>query len=520
MRMSKTRRAALLLAFTPVFGPPASAASAQAFAVEEATISGLHAALAAGETTCVQVVQGYLDRIRAYDGQGPALKSILAVNPAALETAAAMDAAYRANAAAVGPLFCVPVVLKDNYDTADMPTTGGVRAMAASQPLRDAFAVARLRQAGAIVVAKANLTELAMGGTTVSSLGGQTLNPYDPTRTPGGSSGGSGAAIAASFGIVGTGSDTGQSTRSPASAQSLVGVRGTRGLVSRGGVMPLSVTQDEIGPITRTVEDAARTLQVIAGYDPGDPITAASVGNIPNYLDHLGPAALQGARIGLLTDVVGTSEEHAEVNRVLRRGVATMRSLGAEVVEVSIPDLEALTSDMGLGGAEFGAAFARYLEALGPAAPIRSVGDLLASGAFGVNANSLTTAEASHAAMASPGYGATFQRRDAFQKALYAVMAENDLDALLYPHQRVLVATVAQGTQLERNGVLSNASGFPAVTFPGGFSAPTDTAPIGVPVGLELLGRPWSEGTLLGFAYAFEQAVKPRLPPASTPPLK
>src|SRR5690606_22762525 len=216
----------------------------------------LHSALAAGETTCVDVVEGYIARIEAYDDQGPAISAILTVNPAALEIAAELDAAYAEDPEAVGLLHCVPAIIKDNYNTFDMPTTGGVAAMATSQPTEDAFAVARMREAGAVILAKANLTELAMGGTTFSSLGGQTLNPYDLTRTPGGSSGGTGAAIAASFGILGTGSDTGQSTRSPASAQSLVGIRPTRGLLSRAGVIPLSVTQDEIGPITRTVADA------------------------------------------------------------------------------------------------------------------------------------------------------------------------------------------------------------------------------------------------------------------------
>ena len=193
------------------------------FIPEEATISATASALAAGRVTCVQVVQSHLDRIRAYDDQGPALNALITINPRALDTAAEMDRLYLANKSALRPLHCIPVILKDNYDTADMPTTGGSRTLVESVPLQDAFIVKKLREAGALILAKANLTELALGGTTVSSLGGQTRNPYDITRTPGGSSGGTGAAIAASFGIIGTGSDTGQSIRSPASAQSLVG---------------------------------------------------------------------------------------------------------------------------------------------------------------------------------------------------------------------------------------------------------------------------------------------------------
>src|SRR5262250_334017 len=254
--------------------------TAQRFVPEEATISSIHAALSAREVTCVQVIQAYLNRIEAYDHRGPALNSIITINPHALETAAEMD---RLDTATVRqrPLHCIPVILKDNYDTADMPTTGGSLTLAKLVPAADGFVVKRLRQAGAIVVAKANLMELAWSGTTVSSLGGQTRNPYDLTRTPGGSSGGTGAAIAASFGIVGTGSDTGQSVRSPASAQSLIGLRPTRGLISRTGIIPNSTTQDEAGPITRTVEDAARMLDVMAGYDPDDPITAFGASQIP-----------------------------------------------------------------------------------------------------------------------------------------------------------------------------------------------------------------------------------------------
>src|SRR5438093_3882780 len=256
-------------------------AAQQDFAPEEATISAAHAAFAAGKTTCVQLVRAYLNRIEAYDHRGPALNAIITINPKALETAAEMDRLAAADKFRSGPLHCIPVILKDNYDTADMPTTGGSLTLAESVPTRDAFVVKKLREAGALILAKANLMELARGGTTVSSLGGQTRNPYDLSRTPGGSSGGTGAAIAASFAIAGTGSDTGQSIRSPASAQSLVGLRPTRGLISRGGIIPLSTTQDEAGPITRTVEDAARMLDIMAGYDPDDPITAFSVQKIP-----------------------------------------------------------------------------------------------------------------------------------------------------------------------------------------------------------------------------------------------
>ncbi len=286
--------------------------------LDEASVRSIHAAMAARQVTCAQVVRHYLDRIDAYDDRGPGLTAIIAVNPRAMETAAEMDrldAATRARR----PLHCIPVVLKDNFHTADMPTTGGSVTFKRLQTPDDGFVVKKLREAGAIIIAKANLHELARAGTTVSSLGGQTRNPYDLTRTPGGSSGGTGAAIAANFGVLGTGSDTGQSIRSPSSANSLVGLRATRGLVSRNGVMPFSTTQDEAGPITRSVEDAARMLDVMAGYDPGDPITAFSNGHVPaTYTASLSAAGLKGARIGLLTDFIGTEPIHQDVNRVRR----------------------------------------------------------------------------------------------------------------------------------------------------------------------------------------------------------
>ena len=267
-----------------------------AMLLDEASVRSIHAAIDAKKATCAQVVRHYLDRIEAYDDRGPVVNAIITVNPHAIETAEQLDRLFPAGRYS-RPLYCIPVVLKDNFHTADMPTTGGSLTFAKMQTPEDGFVVKKLRDAGAIVVAKANLHELARAGTTVSSLGGQTKNPYDLTRTPGGSSGGTGAAIAANFGVLGTGSDTGQSIRSPSSANSLVGLRATRGLVSRGGVMPFSTTQDEAGPIVRTVEDAARMLDVIAGYDPADPITAFSTGHIPrSYTASLDPGGLKGAR--------------------------------------------------------------------------------------------------------------------------------------------------------------------------------------------------------------------------------
>ena len=495
-------------------------AQSSSFTLEEATISSVHAALAERRITCVQLVQAYLDRIQAYDDRGPALKAVISVNDKALALAAEADRALAAGAPRPS-LQCIPILLKDNFDTADMPTTGGSVTFKGSVPPDDAFVVARLRQAGAIVIGKTNLTELARAGTTVSSLGGQTRNPYDLTRTAGGSSGGTGAAIAANFAVLGTGSDTGQSIRSPASASSLVGLRPTRGLVSRDGIIPLSPTQDEAGPITRTVEDAARMLDVIAGYDSADPITAFSAGHMPrSYTAALDREGLKGARIGLLTEYLGRDAVHAEVNAIVERAVATMKEAGATVVQVSIADLETTTRDLNLMTFEFQPAFNRYLASLGPRAPIASFDEFVSRGEFHPSLRSTFEADRRVTnGTALPEYQEQLRRRATLRQAVMTTIAANRLDAILYPHQRRLVVPIGED-QVERNGVLSNSTGFPALAFPGGFSKPTADAPIGVPVGLELLGPEWSEPTLFKLAYAFEQRTKVRQPPRSTPPLR
>ena len=281
---------------------------------EEATIPALQQAFREHRVTCHALVSTYLDRIAAYDKAGPKLNAILTLNPHALAQADALDAAF-ARHGATGPLYCVPVVLKDNYNTADLPTTGGSAALAGMQPAKDAFVVGRLRAAGAIVLAKSNMHEFALSGTTVSSLGGQTLNPYDLTRTPGGSSGGTGAAVAANLAMAGTGSDTVNSVRSPASANDLVGIRPTKGLLSLNGIMPVSSTQDAIGPIARHVVDAAIMLQVMAAADPADPATAGH--QHPDYLAGLKAGALKGRRIGVLRVMFGDKPEHQAVNQVM-----------------------------------------------------------------------------------------------------------------------------------------------------------------------------------------------------------
>ncbi|TKA09552.1 twin-arginine translocation signal domain-containing protein [Actinacidiphila oryziradicis] len=497
-------------------GPRSSKGS---FELMEATIADIHDAYRHGRLTCRELVQQYLDRIAAYDKQGPSLTALITVNPRALEVADELDRQYR-RSGLTGPLHGIPVILKDNYDTFDLPTTGGNTAMRTSVPPTDAFTVDKMRKAGALILAKANLQEFARGGNSLSSLGGQVLNPYDLTRTPGGSSGGTGASIASNFAVLGTGSDTGQSVRSPASACSLVGVRSTRGLISRSGVIPASITQDELGPITRTVEDAAKMLDVMVGFDPADPVTGYGVGVPPrSYADHLRADALKGARIGVMTNLFGTEARHQEVNRVMEEVISSMQAQGATIVRFTLPAYDTLQSIVVTSTWEAHTAMDAYFASLGPDAPVHTFDQLVASKTATPEAQAALEAEIAIVdGLNNATYKDHFVNREKLRLAVSAKMAELNIEAILYPLQKVLVSLVGV-PQAERNGTLSNGTGFPAVCFPGGFSTPTASAPLGVPVGAELLGREFSEPLLLSLAYAYEQATKARKLPVSTPAL-
>src|SRR6266436_2773812 len=366
---------------------PRGRAEMQARQVEllETTVPQLQWALTAGIVTSHDLVTRYLARIDAYDQHGPALNAISITNGKALAEADSRDAERRAGAHR-GPMHGVPIIVKDNYDTADLQTAAGSRSLAGWVPPDNASLVTKLREAGAIIIAKSNMHEFAYGITTLGSLFGQTRNPYALDRNPGGSSGGTGAAIAANFAAAGMGSDTCGSIRIPASHNSLVGIRGTQGLASRSGIIPLSSTQDIGGPIARTVTDVAIVLDAIVGYDPADPQTAASVGNTPKtYADFLQLTALRGARVGLLTALLGAEPADVEVATVVKTALNEMKGQGAEIVEVSIPDLTELLRDRANGflliRQDFKFDLNAYLAAH-PSAPVRTLEEVLASGKF------------------------------------------------------------------------------------------------------------------------------------------
>jgi amidase len=487
------------------------------FHLEEATINDVHAAYMSGTLTAAKLVQAYLERIQAYDQAGPKLNVVIFLNPKAQQEAAALDEHLRTTGKFVGPLHGIPVLLKDNVNTKDMPTTGGSLSLAGYTPATDAAIAQKLRSAGAIILAKVNLHEFAIWGETVSSIRGQTLNPYDLTRTPGGSSGGTGAGLAANFAVAGIGTDTVNSIRSPASANSIVGIRPTLGLVSRAGVIPYSFTQDAAGPLARTVTDAAKMLNVLVGYDPNDPATAWSVGNIEkDYTKFLRADGVKGKRIGVLRSFFGNAPINEEVNTLANRAVEELRRLGATVIELNTPDLDSgkMSSDISVHLYEFKPALNDYLGSGN--APVKSLEEIIASGKFHPNIED--NIKKAQSLEMDDGYRLRLQKRSELQQRILKIMADNRLDAVVFPHQKRLVVPIG-ATQVERNGALGSVTGFPSIVVPGGFSPQTPTAALGVPVGIEFFGRPWSEKVLIEIAYGYEQATKHRRPPPSTPPL-
>jgi amidase len=515
-----SRFIAILLAFLMV--PVGDSAPEHSFQLMETSIEDIHKAMLAGSLTCHELVRQYLDRIRAYDQQGPTLKAMLYVNPRSFEEADAMDQEFE-RTHKLKPLGCIPIVLKDNFDTADMPTTAGAVTLKGAQPVRDAFAVKRLREAGALILGKANMSEFATGGISASSLGGQVKNPYDLTRTPGGSSGGTGAAVAANLAAVGTGSDTGGSIRSPASATSLVGLRPTRGLISRDGIVPVSFTQDTIGPMTRNVADAAAVLDVMAGYDPDDPVTALSVGNVPETYTAFLQNGLKGARLGVLANGFGHGPESDEVNKAMARAILALKEEGAVIVSVEdkVLDIDTLTANFRMNEPEFKAALNHYLQEQGSHVPVHSLAEIIASGQYykPTLEKFFKLTEAYEDGPNSPDYRERRIKMEEIKIEVANLMANNQLDALVYPHQKCLVLPIGATFQKDRNGVIAALTGFPAIEVPAGYSTPTADAPIGVPVGLEFLGRAWAEPELIRLAYGFEQATHLRKPPVSTPAL-
>jgi len=489
--------------------------------LSEATIDSAHAAMRAGQLTSRQLVQWYLDRIAAYDQQGPALNSIQTINPQALQEADRLDALFRASGPA-GPLHGIPVAVKDQVETDDMPTTYGSALFRGFVSERNATVVQKLRAAGAVIIAKTTMGEFAQG--YAGSAFGACRNPYDPKRNPSGSSAGSGVAVAANLALVAVGEDTLGSVRGPAARTSLVGLRVTLPLVSRFGMMPGAPTRDTLGPMARTVRDAAALLDVLAGYDPNDPVTAACVGHVPaNYTAFCVADGLRGMRLGVIRDPMATdtnreSEEFQRVRAVIDAALREIAARGAEVIDpVTIPSLMDLLERTG-GTFETEAAMNDYLAALAEA-PVKTLQELVLSPEV-LPSRRARLLEGVGRTTSDPGYLQQMLAREGLRQAVLKAMADHRLDALVYatfdseaafiPDD---VMTVRDVPNLGNNRRLSPMIGFPAMTVPAGFTAGD------LPVGIEFLGRPFTEGTLFTIAHGFEQATHHRRPPATTPPL-
>lgn len=492
-------------------GRPQPTPTIDLFEVSEQSIADLQEAMRTGRVTSRGLVESYLARIQAYDQAGPRLNALVTINPRAREEAEALDR-ERADGKTRGPLHGVPVLVKDNYDTADMPTSGGTLGLATLQPIADAFQVKKLRDAGAVILGKTTMHELAAGITTISSYTGQTRNPYGLDRVPGGSSGGTGAAIAASFAAAGMGSDTCGSIRIPSANQNLVGLRGTHGLSSRTGVMPLSSTQDIAGPLARTVTDLAIMLDATVGTDPADAITKDNASHIPrSYRDALNGATLKGARIGVLRALWGNAPEDDEVAGIVTKALDGFKAQGAEVVDISVPGLDDLLRDSSVIADEFKFDLMAYL-ARQPNAPVKSLGEVLDRGLYHAELEQTFRLRNSPEKRETEHYRQAMVKRRALRAAVIATFEEQRLDALAYPVLRRKPALIGEA-QGGTNCQLSATTGLPAISMPAGFSGD------GLPIGLELLAGEWQESRLLRYAYAWEQASKLRKAPFSTPPL-
>ncbi len=530
--MGSWRSIAIVVAAGWLAGDTVAAAQPRAdarttrFHLLEATIDDVHTALKSGEITCRQLVELYLTRIEAYDKRGPHLTAVQTINPRALQEAERLDLAFR-SPGLMGPLHCIPVLLKDQVETSEMPTTYGSAIFLDFIPQRDATIVRKLKNAGAVILAKTTMGEFA--SRYVGSAFGVARNPYDPQRNASGSSSGTGSGVAANFGTVGIGEDTGGSIRGPAAVSSLVGLRPTVPLVSRHGLLPAKPTSDTLGPITRTVKDAAILLGVIAGYDPNDPMTAYAVGQIPDsYTEFLNKDGLEGARIGVIREPMDpkadpTSEDYKKVKAVIDRALADLKNLRAEVVDpVPIPALkDRVKRGYDDNVFETEQALKNYL-AQHANAPVKTLRDILLTGKVVPWRASQLMANVGRSTDEA-GYAQVLLVKEETRQIVLKLMADNNLDALAYAtfdHQPTVVApdvltnpNTKDGAALGNNRYLAPILGFPAITVPAGFTIDD------LPVGIEFMGRPFTEGTLLMLGYAYEQNRHNRKPPASTPRL-
>jgi Asp-tRNA(Asn)/Glu-tRNA(Gln) amidotransferase A subunit family amidase len=508
--------------------PPASAAPVpserqrvEGFRVEETTIAQIHEAMKTGRLTCRALVDAYLRRIDAYDKNGPALNALVVVNPDAQKQADEMDRRY-AQSGFSGPLHCIPAIVKDNFETIGLQSAAGSLSLKGFVSTKDAFQVKRIKDAGAIVLAKSNMAEFAFSPyeTVNSLLPGYTRNPYALDRVTAGSSGGTAAAVGANLGAIGLGSDTGNSIRGPSAHQALAGIRSTMGLTSRGGVIPLSMLADIAGPMTRTMADAVAVLQVIAGEDADDPVTATARGRtIPNYGQALQRDGLKGARIGILRQAYERETTDAEVVSVFMDAVEDLKRAGAIVVDparVELGEVRRVQGSAPCGGFKYD--INRYLAGHGDRVPVKTLEEIIRSRRFhpSVQLRLQQAQEGVENGPDTPACKAEADYRERFSAAVAKTMDAQKLDAFVYPtwSNPPRLTGDLNTPHGDNSQVFSPTTGWPAINVPMGYTRGT------LPAGITFFGRAWSEATLIKFAYAYEQATRHRHAPASTPPLR
>ena len=491
--------------------------SADDFVVVETTIAEIHRAVQSGRLTCRELVETYLKRIETYD-QPTILNAIVVINSNALKRADELDEEFR-RTKKLRPLHGIPLIVKDNYDTKDLQTSGGSLALKGSIPPDDAYQVRVLREAGAIVLAKSNMAEWAFSPyQTVSSIAGTTRNPYDLDRVPAGSSGGTAAAVAANFGAAGLGTDTGNSIRGPSSHCCLVGIRSTMGLTSRDGIIPLYLRNDIGGPMARTVEDAVKILEVIAGYDSADPITKTCLGKVPeNYSQFLDKNGLKGARIGVFRTFIDSPTIDPQVKALTEKAIDDMKSLGAEIVDpFVIPDFKELTKKLWCD--MFRHDVNNYLASLGDKAPFKNLTEIFDSGLYSPYIERrLKRALKAPDQEVSPCQDLYNEPRNiAFREAVLKAMEKKKLDAFVYPTWSNPPRKVGdlKSPAGDNSQLIPPHTGLPGFTVPMGFTYEN------LPAGLQIVGKLFGEPALIKIAYAYEQGTKHRCTPEKFPALR
>jgi Asp-tRNA(Asn)/Glu-tRNA(Gln) amidotransferase A subunit family amidase len=483
------------------------------FNIIDATISDFHNALQNRELTVRDLVQMYIDRIDKYD-QSTKLNSIVLINLKALEIADSLDLEFL-QTGKLRPLHGVPVIVKDNYDTKTLQTAGGSIAIKGSIPPDDAFQIKKLKEAGAIVLAKSNMAEWAFSNVvTESSIAGITRNPYDLSRVPAGSSGGTAAAVAANFGLVGLGTDTGNSIRGPSSHNCLVGIRSTMGLTSREGIIPLYLRNDIGGPICRTLEDAVKVFEVIAGYDPADPITELSKGKIPvNYTQYLMKESLQGVRLGVFRRYLNYESTDPEVRKITEKAISKLKELGAEIVDpFDILNYDELIKDIWRNVFQYD--LNNYLASLGENTTYKTLQEIYDSGLYLPSSKENIEYE-----LQFEGNPRDFdppaldlyktEKNITFRNALLSAMDEYKINAVIHPTWSNVPRKVGdmESPEGDNSQILSPQTGMPSITVPMEFTEN------GLPTGLTFLGRLFSEPELIKYVYTYEQATNNRKPP-------